>query len=117
MYAPLFIIALLALVVVLLVAALVVVSRRDRRLRHSPLLVEVADYSTGVLACPGCRGTCFQSPPSGGGSFFGLFLFFFVFGQLSTSGTEYAECVVCRRVFRRGGVRTAVASAPASVEA
>jgi hypothetical protein len=102
---------LLVLVIALLVMALVTLRRRESP-RGLPMLVEVADLSNGVLACPVCRGTSFQSPPGGRSGFFALALGPFVFGSMSSRELHIMECVVCATRYRRG----AYVPAPASAE-
>jgi hypothetical protein len=91
----------LVLVIALIVMAFVTLRRRDSP-RHLPILAEVGDLSTGVLACPVCRCASFQTPPGGPGSFFALALGPFVFGSLSSSGLGVVECVSCATRFARG---------------
>ena len=105
----------LVVVVILLVVivvcgwALVAAQRRDSP-RHLPQLSEVGDRTTGVLACPVCRGTSFQSPPGGRGGFFALALGPFVFGSMSSSGLDVVECVTCATRYRRGAYVPATGS-------
>jgi hypothetical protein len=95
----------LAALLLLLLAVGVLLVRTVRgssRDKHRPPLAEVADRSTGVLACPVCRGVSFQSPPAGGNGFFALALGPFVFGSMSSRSTHLVECVTCGATFRRG---------------
>jgi hypothetical protein len=96
----LLVLALLA-VLVLIVVAMVSAHRRDSP-KHLPVLAEVADRSTGVLACPVCRGASFQSPPGGRGGFFALALGPFVFGSMTSTGLDVVQCVTCGTRFARG---------------